>query len=266
MVIQRNRVESKNEKLIHRIILPIGIPAVFLLIWQWAVTQGYVNKVILPAPTTLWTIFISVLKSGKLWINLEVSFVRVFVGLFIGGIIGLIAGFLLGLIKSLNSAFSLLFSILRPIPTIAIVPIFILMFGIEEKSKYAVIAVAAFWPMLVNTLTGIVNVDDKLLELSYAYRIKNSKTVFKLVLPAAVPLILTGIRLAVSSAWMSVIAAEMISSSRGIGYLITISKEMARVGDMYVYVLSIGLVGFVVDKFLLWLEKLYLKKTRGYQN
>lgn len=103
----------------------------------------------------------------------------------------------------------------------------------------------------------------KLIEVAYAYRISKWRTIFGIVLPSAVPMIFTGVRLGVSSAWMSVVAAEMIAASKGIGYLITTAKEQALIPLMYVAVLVIGLIGLLIDKALTALEKAYLKKTRG---
>lgn len=264
MKIQYNKQQTKTAKIVNSI-LPIIVPIVLIALWEAGARMQAINTVLLPAPSTLWKLLVVNVTSGKIGKNLGISFLRVIIGFLIGGGIGLIVGFLLGLLKPLNRAFSLLLSILRPIPTVALVPVFILVFGIAEESKYAVIAVGSFWPILLNTIGGIVNVDQKLLEVSYTYRLGNVKTIFGVVLPAAVPTILTGVRLGISSAWMSVVAAEMIASSKGIGYLIMYSREMAQVGAVYVYVFVIGVIGFALDKILVQAEKAILNRTRGYR-
>lgn len=264
MKIQYNRQQTKAEKILN-FILPVAVPIVLILLWEVAARMEAINTVLLPAPSTLWSLFKSNVISGKIGKNLGISFIRVIMGFLLGGGIGLLFGFALGLVKPLNRALSLLLSVLRPIPTVALVPVFILVFGIGEESKYAVIAVGSFWPIMLNTIGGIVNVDQKLLEVSYTYRLGNIKTIFGVVLPAAVPTILTGVRLGISSAWMSVVAAEMIASSKGIGYLIMYSREMAQVGAVYVYVLIIGVIGFALDKVLLQAEKAILSRTRGFK-
>lgn len=263
MKIQYNKPQTGISKAWNAL-LPILVPVLIIAAWELAAEMQAINTILLPAPSALWKLFISNLTSGKIGKNLGISFLRVIIGFMFGGGAGLIIGFLIGLIKPLNRAFSLLLSILRPIPTIALVPVFILLFGIGEESKYAVIAVGSFWPVLLNTIGGIVNVDNKLLEVSYTYRLGNCKTIFGVVLPAAVPTILTGVRLGISSAWMSVVAAEMIASSKGIGYLIMYSREMAQVGAVYVYVFIIGVIGFCLDKVLVQAEKAVLRRTRGF--
>ena len=108
-----------------------------------------------------------------------------------------------------------------------------------------------------------VPVDGKLLEAAYTYRIPTMKTIFKIIVPSSIPAILTGLRLGMSSAWMSVVAAEMIASSTGIGYPITLSRETANARVMYMCVLVIGVIGLIIDKGLTRLESYYLAKTRG---
>ena len=169
----------------------------------------------------------------------------------------------MGLFKSVNAALNGIVSVLRPIPTIALVPIVILLAGIGFSSKVIIIAIGSFWPVLLNTIHGIQTVDNKLIEVAYTYRINKLKTTFKIIVPSAIPAILTGLRLGMSSAWMSVVAAEMIASSTGIGYLITLSRETANARVMYMCVLVIGVIGLFIDKGLTRLERYYLMKTRG---
>lgn len=253
---------STRKKTINTIIA-IVFPILVLLFWQYASTTGFVKAALVPAPLTIVKTFISYVKSGKLWMNLSVSFGRVGCGYLIGAVLGMLIGFLMGLIKPVNSALSGIVSVLRPIPTIALVPIVILLAGIGFTSKVVIIAFGSFWPVLLNTIHGIQSVDHKLLEVAYTFRIKKYKQIFKIIVPSAIPAMLTGLRLGMSSAWMSVVAAEMIASSTGIGYLITLSRETANARVMYMCVLVIGFIGLIIDKGLTALENYYLKKSRG---
>ncbi len=248
-----------------RLLLGIAIvfPILVLILWQYAFSNGLVKASLVPAPLTIARTFLSYIESGKLWKNLSVSFGRVACGYLIGALCGVVAGFLMGLFKPVNAAFSGIVSVLRPIPTIALVPIVILLAGIGFLSKVAIIAFGSFWPVLLNTIHGIQTVDGKLLEVAYTYRIPTMKTIFKIIVPSSIPAILTGLRLGMSSAWMSVVAAEMIASSTGIGYLITLSRETANARVMYMCVLVIGVIGLIIDKGLTRLESYYLAKTRG---
>lgn len=116
---------------------------------------------------------------------------------------------------------------------------------------------------MLNTISGIQNVDGKLLELAYVYRVSSIKTVFRIILPSAVISMITGIRLALGTAWMSVVAAEMIGASSGIGYMIMYARELAQTANMYVCVLIIGIVGLALDKILLVIQNKSIKKFKG---
>lgn len=257
--------QNKNNLRIKRInqVIAIVFPILVILFWQYASSSGLVKASLVPAPLTIVKTFVSYIQSGKLWMNLSVSFIRVACGYVIGAALGVLIGFLMGLFKPVNSALSGIVSVLRPIPTIALIPIVILLAGIGFSSKVAIIAFGSFWPVLLNTIHGIQGVDQKLLEVAYTYRISKFKTTFQIVVPSSIPAILTGLRLGMSNAWMSVVAAEMIASSTGIGYLITLSRETANARVMYMCVLVIGVIGLVIDKGLTGLERYYLKKTRG---
>jgi sulfonate transport system permease protein len=244
----------------------IALPIVLLLIWEWAVRAGHLKGNLVPPPTKLWETFKALVRSGKLQSGLLVSFGRVITGFLIGSIAGAVIGFLMGLFATFNRALSVFVNILRPIPTIALIPIFIIVFGIGEVSNIAVIVVGSFWPMLLNTVSGIQSMDTKLLELAYVYRIKNVKTVFHIILPSALTSMLTGLRLGLGTAWMSVVAAEMIGASSGIGYMIMYARELAQTANMYVDVLIIGLVGLLIDRILLMVQNKVNRKFKGIVN
>lgn len=244
-------------------IVPWIVPVTLLLLWQWGAETGRVIVSLFPPPTKLAQTFYSMLVSGKLWKNLSISFIRVGKGFLLGTALGIALGFLMGLCRPANRILSALVGIIRPIPFLALIPVFILILGIGEVEKMAVIAYGTFWSVFLNTISGIQNVDIKLLEVAYLFRTSNFKTITKIVLPAAVPTILTGLRLGVSSAWMSVVGAEMIAATSGIGYLITYARTLARADEMYVCVLVIGFIGLAIDKVLVIIQNAYIKKTRG---
>lgn len=245
------------------IILSIILPVFILAFWEFGGQKGFINDYLLPHPSILWKVFIEELKNGQLWTNISASFGRVIIGYFFGASIGIILGFLMGLFLPANKILSSVTSFLRSIPTIALVPLFILLFGIRELSKRTTIAYASSFPVLLNTINGIQNVDYKLCEVAYTYQISKSKVLFKIILPAALPSILTGLRLGVSSAWISVIAAEMFAASKGVGYMITVARDNSLIDTMFVYVFIIGIIGFAIDKVLSWIQVSILKKTRG---
>lgn len=259
-------MKINNEKSYSRwvnFLLAITLPIIIILIWEAGTRGGWINASLLPAPTKIFGYFVKDIASGKLWKNLSISFLRVLGGFALGSLIGIILGFVMGLCLPVNKLVSSITSLFRCVPAIAIIPLLILLFGIGETSKKIIIAYASFFPSLLNTCGGIQAVDHKLCEVAYTYRMGRFKTIFRIYLPSALPQILTGIRLGVSSAWMSVIASEMLASSRGIGYLITISKENALLAPMMEYVLVIGVIGLVIDKGLIRIQQMYVKKSRG---
>lgn len=259
---EENTILHKIKNIFIALVVPFGV----LVFWEWAVKVGMVRAALLPPPTKLWGTFIQLVSSGKLQKGLIISFGRVIIGFFIGSLLGVFIGFLMGLFSNMNKAFSIIVNVLRPIPTIALIPLFIIVFGIGEKSNIAVIIVGTFWSVLLNTIGGIRSVDTKLLELAYVYRIKNVRTVFRIILPSAVTSMLTGFRLGLGSAWMSVVAAEMIGASSGIGYMIMFSRELAQTANMYVEVLVIGLVGLAIDRILLLIQNKLNSKFKGIVN
>lgn len=260
---QKNRTKDTLPKKIFNFVVVIIIPVAVLIFWEWVVRAGHVKASLLPPPTKLWQTFCKLTLSGKLQSGLLVSFKRVVIGFFVGSFAGAIVGFLMGLFATVNRALSTFVNILRPIPTIALIPIFIVLFGLGEVSNISVIVVGAFWPSLLNTISGVQSVDQKLLELAYVYRVKSPKILFRIILPSAVTSIITGLRLGLGTAWMSVVAAEMIGASSGIGYMIMFARELAQTANMYVEVLIIGLVGFLIDRILLYVQNKLNRKFKG---
>lgn len=256
----KNENSKKVKKRLLYAILAVAVPIVLLVLWELAAKAGNIKPSLFPPPSVLWNNFLKLLLSGKLIKSLLISFRRVLTGFLIGMCAGIVIGFLMGLFAPINSALSILVSVFRSIPVIAIIPIFIIVFGIGERCNVAVIIVGAFWSVLLNTISGIKSVDRKLLEVAYVYRVGNYKTVFRIILPAALPYIITGIRLALGAAWMSVVAAEMIGASSGIGYMIMYARELAQPANMYVCVIIIGLIGLALDRILLYIQTRVISK------
>ena len=162
----------------------------------------------------------------------------------------------MGIFATVNRLLASLINILRPIPVVALIPILIIILGVGEPANVSIIVIGALWPILLNTTAGVMSTDKKLLELAYVYRISKPKQYLQIVLPSALYSILTGLRLGVSGAWMSVVAAEMIGATSGIGYLIMFAKSLAQAANMYVLVLVVGVIGYLIDKLLLMLQNM----------
>ncbi len=244
-------------------LLIIAVPAVLILFWQFASTHGLVNPNALPAPSTLIKNLFKLIGKGSLQSGLKISFVRVFSGFVIGVCLGVVIGFFIGLLPAAQKLLNSLISLLRPLPLMALIPVFIIIFGIGEVTNIAVIAIGTFWPALLNTITGIQITNPKLLELARVYRIGRIRVIFEIILPSAVSSIVTGIRLSAGTAWSSVVAAEMIGASSGIGYMIMYAREVARAADLFSCVIVIGVIGLLIEKCLLKVQNACIRKFNG---
>lgn len=247
-------MKSKKRNIIDYIII-IGVPIAFLIIWQWLGNNNMISPAIMPTPLKIYTTFKGLILSEKLQLHLWTSVKRVCIGFLFGASAGIIIGILTGIFKKVDEAVTVVFGILRPIPVIGLVPLLILWFGIGELSKVIVIGIGCFWSVLLNTEHGINGTDVKFLEVAQLLE-KSKKTVLlKIVMPAAIPAIFTGLRLGVGAAWRSVVAAEMLASVKGIGYMIAYAREMSQPAVMFVGLLSIGFIGILIDVVILRLQK-----------
>ena len=242
-----NRVKSFMFKVIA--------PLLLIIVWQIFGTFGVLNEHILPPPTKVISTFVQLFKNGKLVDNLFISLIRVFRGFILGALAGVVIGIFMGLSRPINKILSSLVSIFRPIPMIAWIPLLILGLGIGEESKVAVIFIGTLWPVLLNTISGILSVDTKLIEVSRVLEKSKIEMLIKVIMPSAWPAIFTGLRLGISTAWTCVVAAEMIAASSGIGYMIMYARELSQPDVVLVGVFTIGFVGLLIDAIIGALQK-----------
>jgi sulfonate transport system permease protein len=242
-----------------RILLSISAPVAILLVWQIAGLKGCINQAILPTLEKVITVAKDLILNGTLWENIAVSLGRVMKGFVIGSVLGIVVGIIMGLSQVVYTILQTLVGIFRPIPMIAWIPLFILWIGIGDGFKITLIALGTFWSVLLNTIHGIQSVDPKLLEVASALEKNRFIMIRKIILPAALPAILTGLRLGMGVAWSSVVASEMIAASKGIGYMIMFAREMAQPAKLMVGVFTIGLVGLLIDTIILKLQKWLIK-------
>lgn len=246
-------------------VLYMWFPLVALLaLWEYSSRIGILNPSIMPAPSGIIQTFVGMVESGRWQNNLIASLGRIVKGYIVGASCGLVVGFLMGNFKPISKLLTILVGFLRPIPTIAWIPMFILWLGIGDLSKVTIISIGCFWPVLLNTINGIKSVDNKLLDVAVVLEKSWFVKLYKIILPSALPSILTGLRLAVSSALMGVLAAEMLAANSGIGFLITFGRELAQPGIMLVGVLTIAFLGLAVDFILIRVERHLLRWNAAY--
>lgn len=249
----------KKRKLEDVFAVSLIVPLVLIILWQFAANRGKINIQLFPSPAKICQAFLKSVENGKLQANILISLKRVLIGYIYGAVLGVVIGVILGLSKKAYRLFSFLLEVLRPIPIIAWVPVLIMILGIGEISKIIVIMIGSFWSIFLNTYDGIRNVDAKYLEVSDMFMKSKAETVLRVMLPAALPGIFTGLRIGIGSAWISVIGAELIASSAGLGYMISYSREMAQPANMYVAVFIIGIIGYLINAILKLIEKKALR-------
>ncbi|MDR2922208.1 MAG: ABC transporter permease [Treponema sp.] len=240
-------------------VLPVVFPLIIVFFWEYAGKNGLVSQVIAPSPSRIYDSFSKTIASGVFFRNLNISLIRVASGYALGTSLGIVCGIIVGLFLVVERSTFLIVSILRPIPMVALVPLFILFFGIGEMSKLAIIALGSFWPAFLNTQHGIKNVDPKLLNVAYVLRKSRWETLVKVIFPSSLPSIFVGARLGASIAWMCVVTAEMIAASSGLGYMVMFARETSQTALMYLGVLVIGLFGLFLDLGLTNLQKVFLR-------
>ena len=248
-------MERKKQNKYISILLAALLPLLLLISWQVLSEGGHINQSILPSPSKIIAAFDKLIKKGTYSKHILASLDRVVKGFLIGSAFGLFIGTITALIPVLDNLLSAIIGIFRPIPPIAAIPFFILALGIGESSKVAIIVIGSFWPAMLNTYQGIKSTDRKLLELARAFEKDQFSVLVKIIIPSAIPSIFTGLRLGIGSAWTCVVAAEMIAASAGIGYLISYGRELAQPDVLLVGIVTIGIVGIVLDILMRWLEK-----------
>ncbi|PRR77158.1 putative aliphatic sulfonates transport permease protein SsuC [Clostridium liquoris] len=238
------------------------IPLIIIFIW-WAGSALHIfNDYIIPSPITVAETAYTLFKSGILIKNLTVSLGRVFLGFIITFIIAFPSAILVGISDGVKSYVDPILEFGRHVPPIAVTPMLILWFGIGEASKLAVIFLATFFPVFSSTLNGITNYDKKLLEVGEVFNFSSKDKFLKIILPQAVPSIITGIQLGLGYSWRSLVAAELIAASSGIGYMIMDAEQLSRPDIIIVGILSIGLLGYAIDHIFICIINFYGKGVK----
>ena len=231
------------------------LPLVLALAWEGAARQGWLNTHLLPAPSELASAARGLMISGALWHHVVVSSLRVLSGFGMAILLAIPAGTAVGLSRRIEGLFDPSLQALRAIPSLAWVPLLLLWLGIDEAPKITLIAIGAFFPIYLNTVAGVRGVDRKLVEVGQISGLKGLEMWWRIFLPAALPNVLTGLRLGLSLGWMFLVAAELMASSAGLGYLLTDGRETGRTDLMLVAILVLALLGKLSDSLLRALEQ-----------
>ncbi|MFS3928503.1 ABC transporter permease [Priestia flexa] len=226
--------------------------------------MGIVSSTVLPTPLDIVIAFQQLILTGELPSHLQVSIFRAALGFLVGAGLGLVFGIIVGFSSKTEAYMDPSIQMLRTVPHLAVAPLFILWFGFGEVSKVLLIAKGAFFPIYVNTFLGIRGVDSKLFDVARILQFSRWKQVTRLILPAALPSILLGIRLSLGIAWLGLVVAELMGSSEGIGYMIMDARQFSQTDIVFVGIIIFAVVGKLSDSFVRLLEKRLLKWRESY--
>jgi ABC-type nitrate/sulfonate/bicarbonate transport system permease component len=226
-----------------------------LLLWDVLVRLGVIDARFFPAPSTLATTLWAMAKSGELWSNTQASLIRLFWGFLVGGIPALGLGIAMGLSPLLRAIVEPLIAATYPIPKSAIMPLILLIFGLGEASKIAMVAIGVFFPVAMNAVTGVLEINKIYLDVGRNYQASRWQVFRTIALPGALPFIMTGIKLGVGLGLILVAISEMLGAKSGLGYLIWNAWQILDVNVMYVGLFMIALIGFLFTHVLNALER-----------
>jgi len=234
-----------------------GLPLAFAFIGLWEALPrlGLIDRMFLPTFSETIQAFVHLAASGRLLSDIGASLERALVGFLLSALFAIPMGFLMGWYRSFEKYTDLLMQTLRNTSTFALMPIFLLLFGLGESSKIAIIFYSASWHLLINTIAGVKGVDPVYIKAAKSMGVSDGDLFRKVIFPAAIPSIVSGARLGVKIAFMVVIAAEMIGAKSGLGFFIQNAQFNFLIPDMYAGVLTLAILGLLINYLLVWVEK-----------
>ena len=249
------RLHSLLRHLLYQLV-PWAVPVALILFWQIAAQVGWLSSRILPEPLAVAKAFWTLTISGEIWLHAKTSLWRALSGFAVGGGLGLLLGLLTG---SFRLAETLLDT------TLALIPLVILWFGIDETAKLFLVSVGVFFPVYLNTFHGIRSVDKGLIEMAQSYGLSGWALYRDVILPGALPSILVGVRFSLGLVWVLLIVAETISAQAGIGYMTMNAREFLQTDVVLVGILLYALLGKLADVLSRAMEHYWLRWHPGYQ-
>jgi sulfonate transport system permease protein len=257
-VVQHRPDRSKRVSLLFRILVPLGIFG----LWWLLTGTGVIDPTVLSSPSTTWSSFVNLLAHKDLLGDIGVSLARAGIGLAIGGGIGLVLGIIVGLFSLGEELLDSSLQMFRVIPFPAVIFLFIVWFGIGETAKVALIALATLFPMYLNTSNGVRNVDRRVVEAARSFGLRGWRLIRQVVIPLAMPSILTGLRFAAGISIVALVFAETINANQGIGYLANQASSFNQVPVLVVCIIIYALMGIVADLIVRTIEKLSMPWRR----
>ena len=249
---QRVAAQRRRQKQLQAIAIRCVSLTIVLLLWQFVGAQ--VDPVLFTVPSKIAAAAVTMIASGELWTYLWPSLVVLGIGLTLAAVIGIATGLLLARFWVLDVALGVYITFLYSTPSVALVPLIVLWAGFETTAKVIILFMFAFFPMAINTYQGVKNVDTKLVEVGRAFRCSEMQLWTNIVLPGALPFIVTGLRLAVGRGLIGMVLADLYTAISGIGYLIVRTASTYQVDKMFVPIVTLGVLGVTLTALLRLLE------------
>jgi len=228
---------------------PVVLAALVLLV-EWGTRTGWISQLTLPRPSDVGLTLAQLHRSGLLWAHLAPSLSRLAAGSLIGVSAGVAVGLAMGLFSLVRAGLMPLVAALFPVPKIALLPLFVIWFGIGEASKYALIAFGAFMPMVVATRGAVDDVDRRLVRMGQSFGLSRASIIAKIILPGALPGIFSGLRISLAIAIILLVAAEMIGAEHGIGAYILQAGSLYDLNQLFAGVVILSIIGLAISKAL----------------
>lgn len=240
---------------LHPVVIGSILPLILLLVWESLSRLGVLPSYLLPAPTVIFSTIVELGADGSLVGHIGITLYRIFLGFLLGAGVALILGSIVGSYRKAEEFFDPIIQAFRSIPSLAWVPLFILWMGIAEASKVTLIAVGVFFPVYLNVVSGILNVDRQLIEVGKMYGLNRYQLVKRIILPASLPSFLIGLRSGLGLGWMFVVAAELMGASQGLGYLLVLGQNTYSPELIIASIVLFALLGKGSDALLKIVEK-----------
>lgn len=246
----RPRAARRPAARLRALALGLVVPLGLLALWQWAATAGFYNAAQLPPPLAVADAFGGLVERGEMWLHLAISLQRVLLGFAWGAAVGLAVGGVVGLVAPVRHLLAPTVQAVRAVPSLAWVPLLVLWLGIGEGPKVVLIAIGAFFPVYTTVSSALAHQDRHLVEVGRAYGLRGAELFVRVLLPASAPSVLAGLRLALAQSWLFVVAAELIASTMGLGFLLTHSQNTGRTDLLLLAIVLLAVCGKTTDALL----------------
>jgi sulfonate transport system permease protein len=236
------------------------LPLLILMFWQIVSMSGLLPAYRLPSPTSVWLAAEDLSQRGLLGQDIVISLQRVWLGFLLGAVLGLIAAAVVGLTRLGDVLLSPTLGALRAVPSLAWLPLLVLYIGINENEKVYLIAIGAFFPVYTTVASALRYVDPQLVELGRAYGLRGTALLGRVQLPAVIPSVVSSLRLALAQSWLFLVAAELLGSSMGLGFLLLDSQNSSRLDRLFLTIILLGIFGKLTDVLIGVLERFLLRR------